>query len=129
MFPMDEPQAVPSVAVPPPPATAANSGLADNVAGALAYITFVPALLFLILEPYNKRPFVRFNALQCLGLYAVAICFSIILVIPILGWIVGIVGDLTLAVFWMICIVKAANGQLYKVPVVGNFVEQMASAK
>ena len=126
---MDEPQAVPSAPAPPPPAAAANSGLADNVAGALAYITFIPAVLFLILDPYKNRPFVRFNALQCLGLYVVAICFSVIMVIPILGWIVGILGDLTLAVFWIICIVKAAGGQLFKVPVVGSFVEQMAASK
>ena len=125
---MDEPQAF-SSAPPPPPAAAANSGLADNVAGALAYITFIPAILFLILDPYKNRPFVRFNALQCLGLYAVAICFSMILIIPILGWIVGILGDFTLAVFWVICIVKAANGQVYKVPVVGKFVEQIAAGK
>ena len=126
---MDEPQAVPSAPAPPPPTAAADSGLADNVAGALAYITFIPAVLFLILDPYKNRPFVRFNALQCLGLYVCWICCGVIMIIPILGWIVGIVGILTVVVFWIICIVKAANGQLYKVPVVGNYVEQMAASK
>jgi uncharacterized membrane protein len=129
MFPMDEPQAIPSAPVPPPPVAAADSGLADNVAGALAYITFIPAVLFLILDPYKNRPFVKFNALQCLGLYVCAIALGIVMIIPILGWIVGIVGDLTLFVFWVICIVKASQGQLYKVPVVGNYVEQMAAAR
>lgn len=128
MFPMDEPQAVSSVPLPPPTA-AANSGLSDSAAGAIAYLTFIPAVLFLILDPYKNRPFVRFNAFQCLGLYVVAICFSFILIIPILGWIVGILGDLTLFVFWIMCIIKAANGQLYKMPVVGKYVEQLAASK
>jgi hypothetical protein len=28
-------------------------GLADNVAGMLAYVTIIPAIIFLVLEPYN----------------------------------------------------------------------------
>lgn len=122
---MEEPQAVPTA---PSPASAA-SGLADNVAGALAYITFIPAILFLILDPYKSRPFVRFHALQCLGLYACAIVLGFILIIPILGWIVGIAGDLALFVCWLICIFKAYSGEQWKVPIVGNFVEKVAAGQ
>jgi uncharacterized membrane protein len=121
---MEDPQVAPSIPVPPP--VAAESGLADNVAGALAYVTFIPAVLFLILDPYKNRPFVRFHALQCLGLYVCAIACSFILIIPILGWIVGILGDLTLFVCWIICITKAYGGQRWKLPFVGNIVENMA---
>jgi len=45
------------------PAVAA-SGLADNVAGMLAYFTIIPAIVFLVLEPYNRSRFVRFHAWQ-----------------------------------------------------------------
>lgn len=41
----------PTPAVPTPPA---QSGLSDNAAGALAYVTIIPAIIFLIVEPYNK---------------------------------------------------------------------------
>ena len=126
---MDEPQAFSSAPAPPPPAVAADSGLADNVAGAIAYITFIPAVLFLILDPYKNRTFVKFNALQCLGLYVCWFCVGVVAIIPILGWIVAFVGIITVFVFWVICIVKAANGQLYKVPVIGDFVEKMAAGK
>lgn len=121
---MEDPQAIPSA---PPPTAAATSGLADNVAGALAYITFIPAVLFLILDPYKNRPFVRFHALQCLGLYVCAIVFGFIMIIPILGWIVGIVGDLTLFVCWIMCIFKAYGGERWKLPVLGNYVEKIAA--
>jgi len=37
----------------PTPSTVSQSGLSDNAAGGLAYITVIPAIIFLILEPYN----------------------------------------------------------------------------
>jgi len=122
---MAEPQAFSSA---PPPAAAANPGLADNVAVALAYVTIIPAILFLILEPYNRRPFVKFHALQCIGLALCSLIFSTVMIIPVLGWIVGVVGHLAVVVFWIISIIKAYQGVKYKVPVIGNFVENMANA-
>jgi uncharacterized membrane protein len=122
---MEDPQTVPSTPLPPPAATA-ESGLSDNAAGALAYITIIPAILFLVLEPYSKRPFVRFHAFQSIGL---AICWfacSLILAIPLLGWVVGILGDIALFVVWIMCIVKASKGERWKVPIIGNYVENMA---
>src|ERR1039457_2950651 len=112
----------PQVSSAPPPAVT-ESGLADNVAGALAYITIIPAILFLILPDYNKRPFVRFHAFQCIGMAVCAFALGVIAIIPILGWIVAIVGDLTLLVCWIMAIVKAYGGQRWKVPIIGNFVE------
>jgi uncharacterized membrane protein len=122
---MEDPQTVPSTPV-PPPAVAAESGLSDNAAGALAYITIIPAILFLVLEPYNKRPFVRFHAFQCIGLAVCAFALGVVMIIPILGWIVGIVGDLMLFVCWIMCIVKASKGERWKVPIIGNYVENLA---
>jgi uncharacterized membrane protein len=114
-------------AVPTPP-PAASTALADNVAGALAYVTIIPAILFLVLEPYNKRPFVRYNCFQCLALSVVWICFSIIWVIPILGWILGFIGMITLFCTWIFCIVKAYSGVKFKLPIIGEFVEKLAAS-
>ena len=112
---MEEPQATPAA----PPAAAADSGLADNVAGMLAYITILPAILFLILPDYNKRPFVRFHAFQSICL---AVCLFVG-VIPFLGWIV----DLVLFVCWIMCLVKAYGGEKWKIPVLGNLAEKFAN--
>jgi hypothetical protein len=49
------------------------SGLSDNIAGALAYVTIIPAILFLVLEPHNKNRFIRFHSFQCI-FFAVAWC-------------------------------------------------------
>ena len=50
----------------PSPAAPAAAGLTDNVAGALAYVTIIPAIIFLVLEPFNKKRFIRFHAFQCI---------------------------------------------------------------
>jgi uncharacterized membrane protein len=123
---MEEHQAAASV---PPPAAQASAGLADNVAGALAYVTVLPAILFLVLEPYNKRPFVRFNALQSLGIAICGFVGSIVCgVIPILGWFILMpLLMLTLVISLILCAVKAYGGTKFKLPVLGNFVENLAN--
>jgi zinc-ribbon domain len=52
-------------------APAVAGGLTDNVAGMLAYFTIVPAIVFLVMEPYNRSRFIRFHAFQCI-FFAVA---------------------------------------------------------
>ena len=62
-----------------PNTVAASTGLSDNSAGALAYLTVIPAIIFLIVEPYNKNSFVRFNSWQCIFLCCAAIVIDIAL--------------------------------------------------
>ena len=65
-----------------PAASAQSSGLNDNIAGLLAYF-FVPAILFLVLEPFNKNKFVRFHAFQGLILGAFSIVAHMVLVLTV----------------------------------------------
>jgi uncharacterized membrane protein len=111
----------------PPAAPVATAGLADNVAGALAYVTIIPAIIFLVMEPYNKRPFIRFHAFQSLGLGVLWFITGAVMIVPILGWIIGFVGFLVLFCAWVLCIVKAYGGVKFKLPVLGDFVENMAN--
>jgi len=123
---MEEQQAATSV---PPPAAQASTALADNVAGALTYVTVIPAIVFLVLEPYNKRPFVRFNAFQCLGIAVCAFVISFFMVIPILGWIAVPLLELCLFIAAILCAVKAYGGVKFKLPIIGNFAENLANGK
>ena len=122
----------PPGSVPPPPPAA--SGLSDNAAEAIAYITIIPAIIFLIIEPYNKIPFVRFHSMQSIGL-AVAwiilqIGIGILHVIPFFGTVLsgllylGI--GLLIFIAWLICIIKASQGQWFKLPIIGDFAEKQA---
>jgi len=101
--------------------TQASSGLSDSAAGALAYVTIIPSVIFLLIDPYKDKPFVKFHAIQCLGLAVVGFCIGILNVIPILGQIIFLVGWLCLFVCWVICVIKASQGGAFKLPVIGNF--------
>ncbi len=109
-------------------APAASGGLADNVAGALAYVTIIPAIIFLVMAPYNQNKFIRFHAFQCLLMGAASIALNIIMIIPILGWIIGLVGILALFVGWILCIVKAYGNEKFKLPLIGDYAEKFANA-
>jgi uncharacterized membrane protein len=118
----------------PTPAPAANSGMADNVAGLLAYL-FIPAIIFLVLEPYKKSRFVRFHSFQCL-FFAIAwfvlwFLLMIVATMPFVGTalfflypLISLAG-LALGIFLM---VKAYQGQIFKLPVIGDLAEKQANA-
>jgi uncharacterized membrane protein len=110
-----------------------QSGLSDNGAGALAYITIIPAIIFLVLPPYNKSSYVRFHAWQCIFLAIAWIALFIVLAIlgriPIIGWFVFplmLVLDLGMFIVWLIVVLKAMNGQRFKLPIIGALAESQA---
>ena len=122
------------------PPVASAGGMADNVAGMLAYITIIPAIIFLVVEPYNKSRFVRFHAWQNIFFHAAWIVLWIALMIlsavlafiPILGHLVGFLLWMALAVggvvIWIVLLLKANQGQMYKLPVIGDLAEKQANA-
>jgi uncharacterized membrane protein len=106
---------------------AQQGGLSDTAAGAIAYITIVPAIFFLVMEPYNRSSFVRFHAWQSIFLGVAAIAVHLILgIIPVIGWILLLPASLGLLVIWIVVIMKASKGERYKLPFIGNFAEQQA---
>jgi uncharacterized membrane protein len=105
-----------------------SPGLSDNAAGALAYVTIIPAIIFLVMEPYNRNPFIKFHAWQNILLCVVMMVLGIIGIIPILGWIIFFLGFLTVFIFWIIAILQASKGVKYKIPVIGNFAETQANS-
>jgi uncharacterized membrane protein len=113
----------------PPPAQ--GTGLAPNVAGALAYVLGpLTGILFLILEKHN--PFVRFHAAQSIAFGITWVVLSIVLtivstvlsVIPILGWLLGLVLSLGLMfgglAIWLFLMYQAFSHKEYELPVIGE---------
>ena len=112
--------------------------LPENLAGALAYITFIPALVFLLRDPYKKNAFVRFHSVQCLLLWVAALAAAstlklaaiLLFLIPVAGPLVSlllsVVVGLAAFVTWLVLVVKAAQGEAFKLPVLGDFAEQHA---
>lgn len=106
-----------------------STGLSDNAAGALAYVTIIPAIIFLIVEPYNKNSYVRFHSWQSIFLGIAAIAIDIVLtIIPIVGWILIPFVGLGFLVLWIILLLKALKGQRFKLPFIGDLAEKQAAA-
>ncbi|MFZ0773301.1 MAG: hypothetical protein WAN08_17930 [Candidatus Sulfotelmatobacter sp.] len=114
--------------------------LPQSVAGALAYCTIIPAIVFLLVEPYSKDRFVRFHSFQCIGLWLAALVVGaalrvagfLLFFVPVLGhlisWLAYMVVSLGFFVIWVVLVVKALQGERFKLPVAGDFAEQKAGA-
>src|SRR5580700_1593506 len=119
------------------PAAPAASGatMADNVAGMLAYITIIPAIIFLVMEPYNKSRFIRFHSFQCLffaaALFILHVGLSIFAFVPFLALItfpLHLLVSLGGFILWIVLLLKANQGQMYKLPIIGDLAEKQANA-
>ena len=102
-------------------------GVTENLEGLLCYaLGWVTGLVFLLLE--QKNAFVRFHALQslvtCLGLFIITLVIGFV---PVLGVLVNLLLWLLSIALWIVLMVKAYKGERYKLPVVGDFVEQQLS--
>ena len=113
-----------------------TTGLAPNVAGALAYVLGpITGVLFLVLEKDNR--FVRFHAAQSITTGLLLVAFSIALSIistvlafvPVIGWIVGLLLALGLGfggfVLWVLLIWRASQGREWEVPFAGSFARRL----
>jgi uncharacterized membrane protein len=110
----------------------------ENVAGALAYFTFIPAAIFLLRLPYKANHFVRFHSVQCL-LYCMAalivgaalrLLALVLYVLPIAGYwlmvVASVVAGLAGFVTWLVLVVKALQGESFRLPLLGELAAQQA---
>lgn len=99
-------------------------GLEPNVAGLLCYVAWwVSGLIFFILEKENKV--VRFHAMQSIVTFgAITVAIIIVNLIPIIGWVLGVLLYVLGLILWIILMIKAYQGQKYKLPWAGNFAEK-----
>ena len=101
-----------------------SMGMEPNVAGLLCYVLgWVTGLIFFLMEKENK--FVRFHAMQSIVVFgAFSVVTYILSFIPFIGWIIsGLLGVLAF-VLWIILMIKAYQGERYKLPWAGNFAER-----
>lgn len=112
-----------------------QTGLSDTAAGGLAYITIIPAIIFLIVAPYNQKPLIRFHSWQSIFLaiawFIVHIGLFIVGRMPFAGWFMFFLSPLVslgFFILWIIVLIKAFNGQRFKIPVIGDFAERQANS-
>ncbi len=135
--PQSAPQGTPQSAPASNPGTGAESGLTENVAGLLCYVLgWVTGIVFFLID---KRPFVRFHAAQAIVTFGALHVISMILATAFgmslwmggwagfsAGWLLIEVINLVALVLWIVCMVKAYQGQRFLVPIAGNIAQGIA---
>jgi uncharacterized membrane protein len=127
-------------------AVQSSFGLSPNAAALVSYI-WIPITSILVLVTEKENRMVRFHAWQSIllgaGLAVTSIVLSIVIgivmlvagvVSPYAGILVSVISLLVWLVLavailgvWIMCLVKAYQGAMYRLPVVGKYAEQLAS--
>jgi uncharacterized membrane protein len=113
-----------------------ETGMAENVAGLFCYsLGWVTGLIFLLID---KRPFVRFHAAQSIVVFgALQVVYIVLAQIFVSSFFYGGFGYLSLggmlflalrlvgAVLWIFLMVKAYQGQLFRVPIAADIAQNL----
>jgi len=120
--------------------SAASAGMTSNVAGALTYLVgLVTGIIFLVLEPYKRDPFVRFHAFQSIFLNVALIIFGIVwsniimMMVFSIGFLFGFLSLISSLIYlaffalWLFLMYKAYNKETFKIPFIGDMASKQAS--
>jgi uncharacterized membrane protein len=101
-----------------------SSGMNQNVAGLLCYVAgWITGLIFFLIEKENK--FVRFHAMQSIITFGgLTVLFFVAGVIPFVNLVLVPILGLAQLVLWIILMVKAYQGEKFKLPVIGDIAEK-----
>lgn len=115
-----------------------STGLEPNVAALLAYLFgWVGGLVFFLIEKDNM--YVRFHAMQSIllsGLWVALIIVAqiLIVILAIISSALAIIGTLLYIVvglgglgIWILMMVKAYQGEAYKLPFIGDIAENIVN--
>lgn len=122
---------------------AAQAGLSENAAGALCYVLgWITGLIFFFVD---KRPYVRFHAAQSIvvfgGLHILEIVLGMVFGFSLFGGLGGgLIGfglgtavymliSLGSLVLWILLMIKAGQGQRFRVPIAANLAESIFKAQ
>lgn len=117
--------------------TLTAAGTRDALLGGLAYVTVVPAIVFLAVPALKSSRFVRFHSWQSV-FFAVAAAvaallvkflFAALAILPMIGflaaWLLVGVTFIAIVVIWVVLPVKALQGQNYELPVLGGIAARL----
>lgn len=143
-------QPQPATASPPPPSwqpvpATAGTGMSENTAATLSYVLgWLTGIIFFLID---KRPYVRFHAAQSIvtfgGLHIIRAVLGLVFGVGwafsgyghwgYAGWgslglgimLLCVLGLLTF-VLWIVCMIKAATGSRFMLPIAGPIAQSLA---
>jgi uncharacterized membrane protein len=112
-----------------------STGLEPNIVALLCYILApLTGIVFYVVEKESR--FVRYHAMQSILFGVAAIVISVAynvlsIIVSSFSWVIGMLfglGGLFLALLfvaaWIYCLLKAYQGQKFKLPIIGAMAEQ-----
>lgn len=96
----------------------------DKSVAIIAYLTLIGLIAAFVMNSEKRQRFAAYHIRQSLGIMLTGLVLGMINIIPILGWIVCIIGVIFLFVCWVIGLIAALNGQEKAVPVVGKYFQE-----
>lgn len=105
-----------------PQAPSSSSG--KNIGMAVLCYFGILVLIPLLTEAKNEA-FVKFHIKQGLVLLISYVIVSIITAVPILGWVVGGILWLVLAVLFIVGIINVVGGKETELPIIGKYAEKI----
>jgi uncharacterized membrane protein len=112
-----------------------QTGLSDDAACGLAYLTFIPAIIFLVVPPYNQSAKVRFHSWQSIFLAVAWLAIWIVLMfvgsIPFLNLLDVVLFPLLglgFLILWLVVMINAFNGKRINLPIIGPLAAKQAGA-
>jgi len=122
------------------PEAESSTGMSANIAGLLSYLfTWITGIIFVVIE--KKSTFVKFHAWQSIMVFGVLTVAQIIFsgILVAIGWatlspgliaFAGVIGTLIwilMVILWIVLMIMAGTGKMWKVPGAGNWAEKMAN--
>lgn len=101
-----------------------STGMTQNLAGLLCYLAgWITGLIFFLIEKENR--FVRFHAMQSLITFGgLGVLLFILSFVPILGWLVMMGLYVVGFILWVVLMIKAYQGEMFKLPLIGDIAEK-----
>jgi uncharacterized membrane protein len=123
-----------------------STGLDENIAALLSYVFgWISGLVFFLIEKDSKL--VRFHAMQsilfcvlvavlAIALWVVTFLFFLVgamlpdimgSLLALLGTFIWLIFCVALLIAWILCLVRAYQGQFFKLPFIGNMAEKIVN--
>src|SRR5699024_5550592 len=90
----------------------------------IAYLTIVGLIIAFVMNNDKKEEFPSYHIRQVIGLAATGFALGIIGTIPILGWIISIVGSFIILYMWVIGLINTINNKQKPLPILGKKYEE-----
>ena len=105
--------------VPPSHAVTATATTEDRTVAILGYITILGFIAAIVVHQGRRTGLGAFHLRQMLGLALTATVGSVLLMVPILGWLLWIPIGMSLFVLWIMGLISAIQGDERPVPLLG----------